>query len=325
MEQLGLPEIGVQRVADDAGIDILGAIPRFLEHSRVVKSLSSNTLRAYESDLRHFAVHVDGATASSIARDTLRGYGCALLDRHKLKPTTVKRRMATLKVFFRWLEREQLVTVNAFQRLDLVVRLPKRLPRALSRDEMTALLRAATEEAKSSTEKHDALVTRFVVFTLFATGLRIGELASVELSDVSAREGVIQVRGKGNRERRVYLSGRRTMDVLKSFLRARAGVRVESDRLLVTAAGRAINSPRLRSRLAALAVRAGLKRRVTPHMLRHTAATQLLEAGVDIRLVQRLLGHASITTTQLYTHVTDTVLRSRLAKANTVSLLMRAC
>lgn len=325
MEQLGLPEIGTQRVAHDADIDILAAIPRFLQHSRVVKSLSRNTLRAYESDLCHFAAHVEGATVSSIGRDTLRGYGCALLDRHRLKPTTVKRRMATLKVFFDWLEREQLVTISAFQRLDLVVRLPKRLPRALSRDEMTSLLRAATKEVKSSREEHDAQVTQFVVFTLFATGLRVGELASVQLADVSAREGVIQVRGKGNRERRVYLSGRRAMDVLKSFLRARARVQVESDRLLVTATGRPIHAPHLRSRLAALAVRADLKRRVTPHMLRHTAATQLLEAGVDIRLVQRLLGHASITTTQLYTHVTDTVLRSRLAKANTVSLLMRAC
>jgi len=298
---------------------------RFVEHCRITKGLSSHTLRAYECDLRHFALNVATDDVDKIDRDTLRAYGRGLLDQEKLKPATVRRRIATLKVFFRWLEREQIVTANVFHRLEFSVRLPKRLPRALSGEEMTNLLRTANEDVSLSKERYEAQLMQFVVVTLFATGLRIGELTSLRLRDVSASDATIDVHGKGNKERRVYLTGRQAVNLLKAFMKVRTTIEATTERLLVTDNGQPITAQYIRGRLAALTARAGISRRVTPHMLRHTAATQLLEAGVDIRLVQRVLGHSSISTTQIYTHVTDTLLRARLSQANTVSKLMRRC
>jgi integrase/recombinase XerD len=176
----------------------------------------------------------------------------------------------------------------------------------------------------SSRERHDAYLMHFVLVALFTTGLRIGELVTVGLGDVSAHDGSIQVRGKGNRERRVYMPGAQALGALREFLEARTVVERGSDRLLLNQGGVPVTAQHVRIRLRSLGERAGIGRRVTPHMLRHTAATQLLEAGVDIRFVQSLLGHTSIATTQIYTEVRDAALRESLAKANTLRRLLRA-
>jgi len=299
---------------------------RFLDHCRVAKGLSANTLRAYRQDLTDFAAHVGAATpVSEVGREAIRSYASALLEDRHLKETTIRRRLATLKVLFRWLEREDVVPLSVFHRLDLSIRLPKRLPRALPANEMRSLL-LMTESglrARSAAVRYEALLMHFAVVTLFTTGLRISELVDVRLTDVDAREGVMQVRGKGNRERRVYLPGRQAIELLKIFMAERRPLKATTDHLLVTADGKAVTTGFVRRRLKALGDRAGVVRRITPHMLRHTAATQLLEAGVDIRLVQRLLGHASIATTQIYTQVTDVALKARLTLANTLVRIRR--
>lgn len=299
---------------------------RFVDHCRVAKCLSPNTLRAYTADLADFVDHVGGtANLRMIDRDAVRDYARALLSHRGLKEATVKRRLATLKVLFRWMEREELVPLSLFHRLDLSIRLPRRLPRVLDAQEMRLLL-GASESATRTTcrgRRHAALMMHLVVVTLFTTGLRIGELVSVRLADVSNEDGTVQVRGKGNRERRVYLPGRQALKVMDRFLASRRKVATTLDRLLVTGSGRAVTTQHVRRRLRALAEQAGITRRITPHMLRHTAATQLLEAGVDIRFVQRLLGHTSIATTQIYTEVRDTTLQAKLAEADTLGRLRR--
>ena len=182
------------------------------------------------------------------------------------------------------------------------------------------LRRAATECRSRSGNRHATRLAQFSVLALFATGLRISELTSIRLGDVSVREGSIQVRGKGDRERRVYMSGPSAVQTLATFVIARRRIASESDALLVHPNGRRVTAEHLRRVLRGLGMRAGLTRRITPHMPRHTTATQLLEAGVDIRFVQRLPGHR-IATTQIYTHVSDRALRTRLAKAGILSRL----
>lgn len=297
---------------------------RFLDYCRVGKSLSINTLRAYESDLLDLARFVGGErSVSEIGKELVRAYVRKLFDVRHCKQTTVKRRVATLKVFFRWLEREQLVTLSVLRQLDFSIRLPRRLPRALEKAEMRLLLRASTTALTSNADHspYEAALMHFVVVALFTTGLRVGELTSVQLSDVSIFDGSIQVRGKGGRERRVYLPGPEALSVLKGFLRSRCQIRTSVGHLLVTPAGLPVSAQYVRTRLRKLGAAAGVSRRVTPHMLRHTAATQLLEAGVDIRFVQKLLGHSSIATTQLYTHVRNSTLKARLVRANTLARL----
>jgi integrase/recombinase XerD len=161
----------------------------------------------------------------------------------------------------------------------------------------------------------------FVVVALFTTGLRISELTAVTLPDVSIASKAIRVRGKGERERTVYFAGAKATGILSAFLERRMRLKTPTRQLLTSFSGVALTSHVVRLRLRGLAERAGLSRRVTPHMLRHTAATKLIEAGVDIRLVQRLLGHSSITTTQIYAQVSDLTLRNRMDRADTLSRL----
>ncbi len=294
------------------------AVGRFLEHCRITKRLSSHTLRAYDTDLAEFSAFVGGDTAiSAIDRNLLRRFAGHLFDVRGLKETTVKRRMAALKVMFRWLEVDEAVELSPFHRLDLAIRLPRRLPRALTVEEMRRLLQAAEREAQGGGSSERMLY--FVVVCLFSTGLRISELTAAKLCDVDIHEGSILVHGKGSRERKVYLPGKEAAEVLIRFVRTRERIAGEAkEQLLLTPDGQAIKPQHLRHRLGGLAKRAGIERRVTPHMLRHTAATQLIEAGVDIRFVQKLLGHASIATTQIYTQVSDSSLKTTLERANTL-------
>ncbi len=296
------------------------AVARFLDHCRIAKRLSANTLRAYRTDLEDFTVHAGAeATIEAIDREILRQYARRLFDAKGLKETSVKRRMAALKVMFRWLERDEAIAITPFHRLDLSIRLPHRLPRALTVDEMRRLLLAAEQLGRD----HAGTLLHFVVICLFATGLRVGELATVALAEIDAAEGSILVRGKGNRERRVFLPGAEAAAALRRYLDSRRAIPSPLDRLLVTLSGTAISAQHLRRRITTLAENAGLTRRVTPHMLRHTAATQLIEAGVDIRFVQKLLGHASIATTQIYTQVSDTSLKATMERADTLGKVRR--
>ncbi|MFA5897552.1 MAG: tyrosine-type recombinase/integrase [Hyphomicrobium sp.] len=297
---------------------------QFLEHCRNSRRLALHTTRAYASDLADFGNRI-GPDASSrgVSRENLLEYARHLSEERKLKAATVRRRIATLKVFFRWLARKDEASTNPFDRADISIRLPRRLPRALETQEMRRLLKQARTEAagRATGRQYDALLLEFVVVALFTTGLRISELTAVTILDVSVADKAIRVRGKGDRERTVYFAGAKATRILGAFLERRMRLRTPSTKLLASCSGLALTSQVVRLRLRVLAERAGLNRRVTPHMLRHTAATKLVEAGVDIRLVQRLLGHSSITTTQIYAQVSDLVLRNRMDRADTLSRL----
>ncbi|MBF0326948.1 MAG: tyrosine-type recombinase/integrase [Alphaproteobacteria bacterium] len=298
------------------------AAVRFLDHCRVAKTLSSHTLRAYETDLAHARARLGSAVpVGEIDRDRLRRYIGGMLNDEGLKETSVKRRLATIKQLFKWLEREDILALNPFHRFDLTIRLPRRLPRALGVADIRKLMRAAAAEAEIRRTQL-AQQMYFVVVVLFVSGLRVGELVGIRLSDVDAEAATIVVRGKGNRERRVYLPGDEARALLHRHLAERMSVPTDGNVLLTSPTGAAITPQYIRRSLALLAERAGLSRRVTPHMLRHTAATQLIEAGVDIRFVQKLLGHASIATTQIYTQVSDASLKATLEQADTLGRLV---
>ncbi|MFI5202459.1 MAG: tyrosine-type recombinase/integrase, partial [Candidatus Kapaibacterium sp.] len=183
-------------------MSIAAVFGRFIEHCRVNRGLSVNTLRAYTTDGADFAGFAGpSAPVPEIGRERLQNYVRWLLDERGLKEASVKRRVATLKVFFRWLERQGTIEINPFHRLDMVVRLPRRLPRGVSSDELRRLL----AHIRRGEPGFAATLFHLTVSLLFTTGLRIGELAAVRLADLDKREGIIQVRGKGNRERQVYL------------------------------------------------------------------------------------------------------------------------
>ncbi len=303
------------------------ACENFLVHCRVAKKLSVNTLAAYAIDLQEFRRFAGADTAvAAVDRQRLRGYLAHLADERGLKATSVKRRVACLKVMFRWLELDEVITVNPFHRLRAVIRLPKRLPRALSAEEaaklrttalaLAGLRRPLSNSAASMAATTDfrAVTTLVAVEILLCTGMRVGELATVGLGDLARVDGTITVNGKGSRQRQVFLSNEE-IALVGAYLPLRSGRHPRDDRLIVTEDGVAATTDHLRRLVRDVAEAANLQRRVTPHMLRHTAATQFLENGLDIRFVQRLLGHQSITTTEGYTHVSNASLKAAILRA----------
>jgi site-specific recombinase XerD len=237
--------------------EISDAVPRFLEHCRVVRHLSPNTLRAYSTDLADFMRHFKSPTAvASTATQFIQEYVRSKFDEEQLCPSTVKRRIATLKLLFRWLQREGVVPENPFHRLDLSIRIPRRLPRALSASEMRRLLGHAKNSLESA--DYDTLLDHLVVVILFATGLRVGELVSTSLVDVSLDDGTIRVKGKGSRERCVYLTGHSALGLLAQYMTARHSVQTTLSQFLVKQDGAALNCSQVRIRLKLLAQRSGI-------------------------------------------------------------------
>jgi site-specific recombinase XerD len=285
------------------------AATQFIRHCQSIRKLSPHTVRAYELDLARFSHFLGRRAAVAICdKSVIQNYVRHLFDVRSLKEASVKRHLATLRSFFHWLEDDgEEVVDDPFRGARIRIRMPKRLPRVIARSDLRRLL------------LHDrphtfADLTAYVATELlFATGMRVSELASLLDAAVDVDEGTITIIGKGNRERRVFVP-----DELKSLLR---DYRIVRDRCPSTAETFLINSrgdaasPQMIRRLVRLhGERSAVRDRVTPHMFRHSVATYLLEEGVDIRYVQRLLGHRSISTTEIYTHVADAALKVRITE-----------
>lgn len=305
------------------------ACERFLSHCESEKRLSPLTLRAYAGDLRCFLA-VAGADnlLTQFSESWIESAVKVWSQDDTLKAITVRRRVACVKAMVRWLFRKKLISFNPLERIHIEIRIPKRLPRNLHTDEIRRLIADKPETltgidkqahgSSISRSNWDILTARLAIEVLTLTGLRVGELVKVRRADLDLRLGQIRVSGKGNRERHVSFPDNITTIRLQTYqkLAEEKFAQSNSDGLFYNGLGKLVNEQYLRRVIRHYAEDADLTRRVTPHMLRHTAATQLLEAGLDIRLVQRLLGHASITTTEIYTHVADHVLRSEIARAN---------
>lgn len=279
----------------------------FLEYCRDQRQLSTNTLMAYRQDLHEFQAYFVNQTITEISGNDLTLYVQHLFTVRRLAAASVKRRLAPLRVMYSWLIRQKKVQQTPFAATELRIRMPIRLPRCISAADVRSLL----QQADSAPQ-----VTRLSALLLLVTGVRVGELASVRIGDIDLKQRSVRVIGKGNRERQVFLPDELTVAELGKYMASCRKGAILSDRLFVDERGRLLTASSIRSRIRTLANSAGIDRRVTPHMLRHTAATALLEAGVDIRFVQKLLGHRSIQTTQLYTHVSDRALRNAITKAN---------
>lgn len=310
-------------------MNVQQACDEFLIHCRVAKNLSPHTLRAYSIDLKEFVTFVGtDATVAEIDRQRLRAYLRHLFDVRRLKETSIKRRLACLKVMFRWLELDEIIAITPFHRLDARIKMPRRLPRCLSTEDarqllaaparklgLPAALRPAAIRQAGRTARMNDLTALVAVEVLLCTGLRVGELVAVRLDDLDLTEGVVTVTGKGNRQRRVFLADATVLTLVQAYLDARARLTPDHDTFLINSHGRPASTQFLRKLVRQAGEEAELARRTTPHMLRHTAATQFLEAGVDIRFVQRLLGHQSISTTEGYTNVSDGSLKAVITEA----------
>lgn len=307
------------------------ACEQFITQCKIDKNLSPNTLRAYNIDLQQFQLFIGAdSPASDCDKNRLRAYLAYLLEERELKESSVKRRIACLKTMFRWLEEEELLDSNPFRRLNFRIRIPPRLPKILSREETRKLLLAPTQRLKLDGNlnyqtlplenlflgKFNHFTTLLTLELLFCTGLRVGELVSITLNDISVREGVITIIGKGNRQRRVFIPDNEVRSLVTQYIHSRKRLNPDTNILLLNSRGRAASTQFIRKLVIEAGKSAGIRCHVTPHMLRHSAATQLLESGLDIRYVQKLLGHHCISVTQIYTHVSDENLKEMICKIN---------
>ena len=282
------------------------AASAFIRHCQSIRKLSPHTTRAYELDLAGFTQFLGKrAAVAACDKTVIHNYVRHLFDVRTLKESSVKRHLATLRSMFRWLEEDGQVSEDPFRGARIRIRMPKRLPRVIARADLRRLL--LHEQSPSFADLTAYVATEL----LFATGMRVSELAGLLDAAVDVDDGTITIIGKGNRQRRVYVP-----DDIKSLLRDYRTARDRSpstaETFLVNSRGDAA-SPQMIRRLVRLhGERSEVRDRVTPHMFRHSVATYLLEEGVDIRYVQRLLGHRSISTTEMYTAVADSALKVRI-------------
>jgi integrase/recombinase XerD len=281
----------------------------YVERLRAARDPSPHTLRAYASDLRDYARFVSARALCPGAGETVLAYAGHLIGERAAAPRTLRRRMACLRGFYRDLVRTGAIERSPFAELEMQLPRARSLPRTLSRAEAKRLAALASARAFDGSRPLDDRAFPAAVLILLSLGLRVAELVALRPGDFSPDGGALRVRGKGRRERCVFVVDARLRTLVAS-LAARGG----GAPLLAPGRGE-WTTQAVRRRLRSFAAEAGIARRVTPHMLRHTCATLLLEDGVDLRVLQRLLGHENIATTALYAHVGDAALRTALERA----------
>jgi integrase/recombinase XerD len=300
------------------------AINEFLSGYFSTHERRKKTEAAYRSDLAQFRAFASEDLILSALDGSLIECWAAHLRQEEYSPASIRRKIVVLKVFCSYWVRKGDLRESPFWRVKLSIGRIEQLPRALTEREMRALLKRAwrdystTSDIKSrpddpsksplkvraSSCDYRALRDLALVDLLFATGIRVGEASALDIGDFSVREAAFRVQGKGGRDRLAFIVGEETIRIQRAHLEARGSIKTESPSLFINASGRRLSTQGITNVIARLRREARIKRHVTPHMLRHTVATLLLRNGVDIRVVQEFLGHASIATTQRYTHVT---------------------
>lgn len=280
------------------------AVDAFLDYLGAELGLSERTRAAYRADLTEFARFAAGQGLSeprAVPRTAVTLY-LFWLRRKGRSPATVARRLAALRSFYRFLLRERWVGSDPTEDVASPKR-AERLPRVLSVEEAGRLL------AQPDVRTPEGLRDRAVLELLYGSGLRVSELVGLDVGDVDLEAELVRVVGKGNRERVVPL-GSHAVRALQAYLQlGRPRLARSAGALFVSRSGKRLSRQWVWALLGRYARAAGISRRVTPHVLRHSFATHLLEGGADLRSVQELLGHANISTTQVYTHLSRPHLR----------------
>lgn len=271
------------------------AISDFLDYLASEKGLSANTIEAYGKDARRFALHLESEQKSSFreaSSDSLYGF-LTLLKEQKYASSSICRMIVAVKVLFRFLKKEGLIDVNPGRYFE-TPRIWQLIPEVMTQEEVDQLL-------KQPQDPRD----RAILEMLYATGMRVSELCSLKISDVS--EGCVRIFGKGRKERMVPV-GRKALEAIQCYLSSRQAKPDEP--LFISRRGTAVSRIQIWADLRAYAKQAGIAKAVSPHTLRHSFATHLLENGADLRLIQDMLGHEDIGTTDRYTHIANNRLLS---------------
>jgi integrase/recombinase XerD len=299
----------------------------FSTHQRGEKTQS-----AYASDLAQFVEFAGKNTELRSVKGPVIERWAAHLKQQEYAPASIRRKIVVLKVFCSYWVRRGVLRESPFWRVKISFGRIQQLPRTLTETETRALLShargagrkrrvqdASKKWLKPLQPSHGGyrnLRDLALVDLLFATGMRVGEVSSLDVKDFSSQETVFRVRGKGGRDRLAFTVDQNTLEIQRNHLQSRMRIETDSPALFLNARGQRLSTQGISGVLTRLREEAGIQRHITPHMLRHTVATLLLRNGADIRVVQEFLGHASIATTQRYTHITKEHLIGVLRKCH---------
>lgn len=279
-------------------------IEDYLKFCHSQKRLDEKTLKAYRIDLRQFYNQASVTDISEITSQILEDYIARLHQQYK--PKTVKRKIASLKAFFHYLEYKDIIDRNPFSKIQVRFREPVILPKTIPLHTIEAFLSAIYNQrrhAKTDYQRKNALRDAAVTELLFATGMRISELCALKNDDINLYDGTILIYGKGDKERRIQIGNESVINILQEYKDTFHKEPLDNNDFFINQSGSVLSDQSVRRMIVKYSSLAAINMHITPHMFRHTFATSLLEADVDIRYIQEMLGHSSINITEIYTHV----------------------
>jgi len=284
-------------------IELKQAMNEYLTYCEHQKKLSAKSIKAYAIDLEQLRRHV--ASDNIPTKGDITTYITCL---HKnYMPRTAKRKIASISAFLNYLEFEEILSDNPIKKIKIKFQIPQILPRTISITIIESVLRVAYQELKEAQTAYAlnvALRNVAMIELLFATGLRVSELCSLNVDCIDLNNGSIIIMGKGAKERVLQIGNPEVLSILRRYTEENAANIHKSSCFFVNRLSSRISEQSVRFLVKRLCAKADVRQNITPHMFRHSFATLLLEEDVDIRYIQRMLGHSSIVTTQIYTQVT---------------------
>lgn len=283
-------------------------LERFTTHLQLERGVSANTIEAYHEDVRKLLNYCkdSGISIEDITLDQLQLFAAECYDLG-IAVRTLARIISGIKSFFRWLLHEHYIDEDPTLLFE-GPRIGRKLPEVLSVEEIDAMIEAA------DMSKFEGVRNRAIMETLYGCGLRVSELINLEISRIYADEQYIIVRGKGDKERLVPMAGT-TLSAIKEYLELRGDITIkrgEDNIVFVSRRGRRLTRMMVYYIVSGLAEKAGVEKEISPHTLRHSFATHLLEGGANLRAIQQMLGHESISTTEIYLHLDRSYLRNEI-------------
>lgn len=295
-------------------------IEKFLFHCKYEKNLSGKTQKAYATDLKQFLYHLHKSNfnedANKISSSEIKSF---LQSISIQKPKTIRRKIASLKAIFNYLNYEEIITVNPILKLKLSIKSPISLPVVMDINDVKKILRYGHNKRDKIIDKHsfgyaENLRNLAVLEMLFATGARVSELADLKPKNIDFKKFEIKLLGKGSKERIIQICNKEAIQIILEYYEKFKKEIIECDNFFINKQKKKLSDQSIRTIVKKSAIDVNIRKHVTPHTYRHTFATLLLEQGVDVKYIQQLLGHSSITTTQIYTHVSNKKQREILLK-----------
>ena len=287
-------------------------IDSFIFHCQYEKNLSSHSLKAYSIDLKQFQIFIlqNTVAENAIDKNVIRYYLKELFQKNK--PKTIKRKIATIKSFMNYLEYEEVIEISPFYKMKINIKEGKQLPKTIElkkiRRLFTYLYKRKENLCSNLKEKYSnkALVRDIAVIELlFASGIRVAELSNLKTKDVNFSKGIILIKGKGNRERIIPIPHPGILTAISEYYLLFKDNIGGGEYFFVNRLNSRLSEQSIRLMINKYASASNLQLHITPHMFRHSVATLLLENGVDIRYIQNILGHSTISTTQIYAQVNE--------------------